>query len=76
MFEAKTREVEIAKIMSNVLHSSQTEALLADDIDRSSNIEIIFDLNIILTNSDLSDPVVLFFIFFTWKFRAAMFLSK
>ena len=67
MFEAKTREVEIAKIMSNFLHSSQTKPFLADDIDRSSNIEIISDLNIILTNSDLSEPVVLFFIFLTWK---------
>ena len=33
--EMKTREVEIAKIMSNFLHSSETETLLADDIDRS-----------------------------------------
>ena len=33
--EMKTREVEIAKIMSNFLHSSQTETFLADDIDRS-----------------------------------------
>ena len=33
MSEMKTREVEIAKIMSNFLHSSQTEIFLADDIN-------------------------------------------
>ena len=36
MSEMKTREVEIAKIMSNFLHSSQTKIFLADDINVES----------------------------------------
>ena len=35
MFQMKTREVEIAEIVSNFLYSSQTETFLADDTDRS-----------------------------------------